>query len=70
MIFSLYQIILEMCKVVTILLLQRTLFIYLNLFFKMDNKWYEFNDASVTPISEQQVVTKMAYLLFYKIKEN
>ncbi|KAG5368200.1 Ubiquitin carboxyl-terminal hydrolase 12 [Yarrowia sp. C11] len=32
----------------------------------VDGKWYHYNDSSVSPISEDQLVTANAYLLFYK----
>lgn len=32
----------------------------------VDGKWYHYNDSSVSPISENQLVTANAYLLFYK----
>jgi len=32
---------------------------------KDDGKWYYFDDSSVTPSSENEVVTKAAYVLFY-----
>jgi hypothetical protein len=32
------------------------------------NKWYDFNDSSVSPSSENNVVTGAAYLLFYRRK--
>ena len=31
-----------------------------------NNNWYEFNDAIVSPIAEKNVVTELAYILFYK----
>lgn len=32
----------------------------------VDLKWYEYDDSKVTQISDEQVVTKAAYLLFYQ----
>lgn len=32
----------------------------------VDGKWYHYNDSSVSPISEDQLVTANAYLLFYR----
>ncbi|KAG5360374.1 Ubiquitin carboxyl-terminal hydrolase 12 [Yarrowia sp. B02] len=32
----------------------------------VDGKWYHYNDSNVSPISEDQLVTANAYLLFYK----
>lgn len=31
----------------------------------IDNKWYNFNDDNVSEISEENIVTKNAYILFY-----
>merc|ERR1712228_10535 len=36
---------------------------------KDDGRWYHFDDSSVTPISENAVVTKAAYVLFYQRRE-
>jgi len=36
---------------------------------KDDGRWYHFDDSSVTPISENGVVTKAAYVLFYQRRE-
>uniref|UniRef100_A0A3Q2FBX6 Ubiquitin carboxyl-terminal hydrolase n=1 Tax=Cyprinodon variegatus TaxID=28743 RepID=A0A3Q2FBX6_CYPVA len=33
---------------------------------KMDEKWYYFDDSSVSSASEDQIVTKAAYVLFYQ----
>eukprot|EP00731_Ephydatia_muelleri_P009622 Em0005g208a len=33
---------------------------------KHDGKWYEFDDAKVTPITAEEVVTPVAYMLFYQ----
>lgn len=32
----------------------------------VDDKWYSFDDSKVTPMTEAEVVTKAAYLLFYQ----
>ena len=32
----------------------------------MDNFWYDFDDNRFTKISEKDLVTKSAYVLFYK----
>ena len=32
------------------------------------NIWYEFNDKSVSRISENEIVTAAAYVLFYRRK--
>ncbi len=32
----------------------------------IDNKWYEFDDSSVSRIDPSSAVTKAAYVLFYK----
>ncbi|KAH0629972.1 hypothetical protein JD844_012478 [Phrynosoma platyrhinos] len=42
---------------------------------KINGKWYYFDDSSVSPASEDQIVTKAAYVLFYqrrdgKVKRN
>ena len=34
----------------------------------IDGEWYEFNDSNVSKISEKNVVTDNAYVLFYKRK--
>jgi ubiquitin carboxyl-terminal hydrolase 8 len=34
----------------------------------ISNEWLHFNDVSVTPISPAQVITPMAYILFYRKK--
>jgi ubiquitin carboxyl-terminal hydrolase 4/11/15 len=31
-----------------------------------NNKWYDFDDSSVTEINEEDLVTNAAYVLFYK----
>merc|ERR1712038_583086 len=36
---------------------------------KDDSRWYHFDDSSVTPIAENAVVTKAAYVLFYQRRE-
>jgi len=36
---------------------------------KDDGRWYHFDDSSVTPISESNIVTKAAYVLFYQRRE-
>ncbi|XP_050960538.1 ubiquitin carboxyl-terminal hydrolase 15 isoform X2 [Labeo rohita] len=33
---------------------------------KEDDKWYNFDDSSVSPTSEDQIVSKAAYVLFYQ----
>ncbi|XP_052425760.1 ubiquitin carboxyl-terminal hydrolase 15 isoform X1 [Carassius gibelio] len=33
---------------------------------KEDQKWYNFDDSSVSPSSEEQIVSKAAYVLFYQ----
>ncbi|XP_066580376.1 ubiquitin carboxyl-terminal hydrolase 15 isoform X2 [Amia ocellicauda] len=33
---------------------------------KDDNKWFYFDDSSVSPASEEQIVSKAAYVLFYQ----
>uniref|UniRef100_A0A8C1XHU6 Ubiquitin carboxyl-terminal hydrolase 15 n=1 Tax=Cyprinus carpio TaxID=7962 RepID=A0A8C1XHU6_CYPCA len=33
---------------------------------KEDQKWYSFDDSSVSPSSEEQIVSKAAYVLFYQ----
>ncbi|XP_070290908.1 ubiquitin carboxyl-terminal hydrolase 15 isoform X5 [Salvelinus sp. IW2-2015] len=33
---------------------------------KDDNKWYNFDDSSVSPANEDQIVSKAAYVLFYQ----
>lgn len=35
-------------------------------FAKCGEEWYEFNDSQVYPISEDQIKTSAAYVLFYK----
>jgi ubiquitin C-terminal hydrolase len=35
-------------------------------FVKKADKWYEFDDSSVSPIIENRVVSSSAYVLFYK----
>jgi ubiquitin C-terminal hydrolase len=37
---------------------------------KNNGKWYDFNDSSVSPSNESNVVTSAAYLLFYRRKDN
>ena len=32
------------------------------------NKWYHFDDTDVTRVSEADVVTKAAYVLFYRMR--
>lgn len=34
-----------------------------------DQKWYDFDDTSVTEIEEKSIVTEAAYLLFYHRKK-
>ena len=34
----------------------------------LKNKWYEYNDSNVKEISEDNIITKDAYILFYKRK--
>uniref|UniRef100_A0A7N8X2H4 Ubiquitin carboxyl-terminal hydrolase n=1 Tax=Mastacembelus armatus TaxID=205130 RepID=A0A7N8X2H4_9TELE len=36
---------------------------------KMDGKWYYFDDSSVSSASEDQIVTKAAYVLFYQRRD-
>uniref|UniRef100_A0A4W4HRJ6 Ubiquitin carboxyl-terminal hydrolase n=1 Tax=Electrophorus electricus TaxID=8005 RepID=A0A4W4HRJ6_ELEEL len=36
---------------------------------KSDGKWYYFDDSSVSPASEDQIVTKAAYVLFYQRRD-
>ncbi|KAM9409777.1 ubiquitin carboxyl-terminal hydrolase 4 isoform 2-T2 [Pholidichthys leucotaenia] len=36
---------------------------------KVDGKWYYFDDSSVSPASEDQIVTKAAYVLFYQRRD-
>lgn len=36
---------------------------------KKNEKWYDFNDSSVSPTSENNVVSPSAYLLFYRRKD-
>jgi len=31
-----------------------------------NNKWYDFDDSTVTEINEEDLVTNAAYVLFYK----
>jgi ubiquitin C-terminal hydrolase len=38
-------------------------------FAKNGNKWYDFNDSSVSHKSENDVCNKSAYMLFYKRKD-
>jgi len=33
---------------------------------RLDNKWYYFDDSSVTEAKESDIVTKAAYVLFYQ----
>ncbi|XP_051976317.1 ubiquitin carboxyl-terminal hydrolase 15-like isoform X1 [Xyrauchen texanus] len=33
---------------------------------KDDDKWYNFDDSSVSPVNEDQIVSKAAYVLFYQ----
>jgi len=35
-----------------------------------NNKWYRISDSSVSTIEEKDIVTKNAYILFYRLKEN
>ena len=35
----------------------------------VSGNWYDFNDSSVSPASEKNVVTAGAYLLFYRKRE-
>ncbi|XP_076125184.1 ubiquitin carboxyl-terminal hydrolase 4 [Alosa pseudoharengus] len=37
---------------------------------KVDGKWYYFDDSSVSSASEDQIVTKAAYVLFYQRRDN
>ncbi|XP_044307497.1 ubiquitin carboxyl-terminal hydrolase 4 [Varanus komodoensis] len=37
---------------------------------KVNGKWYYFDDSSVSPASEEQIVTKAAYVLFYQRRDN
>ena len=39
-------------------------------YIKTNDKWYHFNDTSVTPMSPRNVVTAKAYTLFYKLSNN
>ncbi|KAI8052074.1 hypothetical protein BDF22DRAFT_689823 [Syncephalis plumigaleata] len=34
------------------------------------NAWYDFDDSTVTPIAENQIVSQSAYLLFYKRRKS
>nr|XP_058960785.1 ubiquitin carboxyl-terminal hydrolase 4-like isoform X1 [Pocillopora verrucosa] len=34
-----------------------------------DSKWYSFDDSSVSPVNQEQVTSKAAYVLFYQRKE-
>ncbi|XP_063148065.1 ubiquitin carboxyl-terminal hydrolase 4 [Candoia aspera] len=36
---------------------------------KINGKWYYFDDNSVSPASEEQIVTKAAYVLFYQRRD-
>uniref|UniRef100_A0A3Q3BCG7 Ubiquitin carboxyl-terminal hydrolase n=1 Tax=Kryptolebias marmoratus TaxID=37003 RepID=A0A3Q3BCG7_KRYMA len=36
---------------------------------KVDEKWYNFDDSSVSSASEDQIVTKAAYVLFYQRRD-
>ncbi|XP_053233347.1 ubiquitin carboxyl-terminal hydrolase 4 isoform X1 [Podarcis raffonei] len=36
---------------------------------KVNGKWYYFDDSSVSPASEDQIVTKAAYVLFYQRRD-
>uniref|UniRef100_A0A670I3V3 Ubiquitin carboxyl-terminal hydrolase n=1 Tax=Podarcis muralis TaxID=64176 RepID=A0A670I3V3_PODMU len=36
---------------------------------KVNGKWYYFDDSSVSPASEEQIVTKAAYVLFYQRRD-
>ncbi|XP_061473738.1 ubiquitin carboxyl-terminal hydrolase 4 isoform X2 [Rhineura floridana] len=36
---------------------------------KVNGKWYYFDDSSVSPASEEQIVTKAAYVLFYQLRD-
>ncbi|XP_048344665.1 ubiquitin carboxyl-terminal hydrolase 4 isoform X1 [Sphaerodactylus townsendi] len=36
---------------------------------KINDKWYYFDDSSVSPASEEQIVTKAAYVLFYQRRD-
>ena len=31
-----------------------------------DNRWYHFDDAHVSPVSEDEIKTSAAYVLFYR----
>ena len=33
------------------------------------DNWYQFNDRTVTPIDEEQIVSPTGYILFYKRRE-
>jgi ubiquitin C-terminal hydrolase len=35
---------------------------------KVNGKWYDFDDSSTNEINEDSVITKSAYLLFFKRK--
>uniref|UniRef100_A0A803SXX1 Ubiquitin carboxyl-terminal hydrolase n=1 Tax=Anolis carolinensis TaxID=28377 RepID=A0A803SXX1_ANOCA len=37
---------------------------------KINGKWYYFDDSSVSPASEEQIVTKAAYVLFYQRRDD
>nr|XP_060621716.1 ubiquitin carboxyl-terminal hydrolase 4 [Anolis sagrei ordinatus] len=37
---------------------------------KINGKWYYFDDSSVSPASEDQIVTKAAYVLFYQRRDD
>lgn len=36
---------------------------------KEGSRWYEFDDGSVTPVSEDRLVDSASYVLFYRKKE-
>uniref|UniRef100_A0A2D4LE82 ubiquitinyl hydrolase 1 n=1 Tax=Micrurus spixii TaxID=129469 RepID=A0A2D4LE82_9SAUR len=36
---------------------------------KINGKWYYFDDSNVSPASEEQIVTKAAYVLFYQRRD-
>ncbi|XP_040850389.1 ubiquitin carboxyl-terminal hydrolase 4 isoform X2 [Ochotona curzoniae] len=37
---------------------------------KLNGKWYYFDDSNVSPASEEQIVTKAAYVLFYQRRDD
>lgn len=36
---------------------------------KNNGKWFDFNDSSVYPVTEDRVVSSSGYLLFYKRRD-